>query len=60
MAESVGTEGDEQVWSDYLAHHRFYELVSRFNLDTEYALGLRFDSDSKAQEKWEKWVKRQI
>ena len=23
-------------------------------VDLEYALGLRFDSDSKAQEKWEK------
>ena len=38
----------------------FYELESRLNLDSEYAAELRFDSDSKAQEKWEKWEKRQI
>ena len=38
----------------------FYELESRLNLDSEYAAELRFDSDSKAQEKWEKWEKRKI
>ena len=30
------------------------------NLDSKDAAELRFHSDSKAQEKWEKWVKRQI